>query len=164
MMLGLVCLLGPILVWRFPYNIPPIPALMCPKGTEQISVIVTPGSYINIVRDGPTYGFLPEVKKVDIKARLDQYHYDGNLPFILEEFPTFEKLIMKFKPGDTILIGVNLVELNIGNGPNEFVFLVTRTDQIQQIGGANHFCARLSTAERLDGNRFYYEITMRPME
>lgn len=164
MILGLICILGPILVLKFPYTVPTLPNLECPEGTEQLSVIVTPGSYINIVRDGPTYGFLPEVKKDDIKARLDQYHYDGNLPYILSEFPTFERLIKRFRPGDTILIGINLMELNIGNGPDEFVFLVTRTDKIQQIGGINHFCARLATAERLDGNRFYYEITQRPME
>lgn len=162
--LGIVCMLGPLLVLKFPYTIPTLPDLECPDGTEQISVIVTPGSYIDIVRDGPTYGFLPEVKKNDIKSRLDQYHYDGNLPYILSEFPTFEKLIKRFTPGDTILIGINLTELNIGNGPDEFVFLITRTDQIQQIGKVNHFCARLATAERLDGNRFYYEMTMRPME
>lgn len=163
-LLGLVCALGPILVWKYPYPVPPLPALECPAGFEQISVIITPGSYINIVRNGPTYGFLPQVKQEDIRARLDQYHYDGNWPYILQEFPTLVYLLKHFRPGDTILIGINLVELNIGNGPDEFVFLITRTDQIQQVGGVNHFCARLSTAERLDGNRFYYEITFRPME
>jgi hypothetical protein len=155
--LGVVCVLGPLVVVNFPHAIHPLSVLDCPEGTEQISVIVTPGSYINIVRNGPTFGFLPEVKKSDIKTRLDDYYRQGNVPYILTDFPAFERLVKRLKPGDTILMGLNLVELNIGDGPHKFVFLVTRTNQIQKIGDVNNFCARLSTEDRLRGNRFYYD-------
>lgn len=157
---GVTCAFGPFIVHQFPPQIPALPVLDCPQGTTQISVGVTPGSYINIVREGPAFGFLPEVKKEDIKTRLDDYHYDGNLPYILVEFPTFEYLLKNLRPGDTILIGPNLVERNIGNGPDQYIFLVTRTNTIEQIGAVNNFCARLSTADRLNSNRFYYDISI----
>lgn len=162
--LGIACALGPIVAVNFPRTIPSLPVLNCPKGTEQISVIITPGSYINIVRNGPTFGFLPEVKQEDIKARLDDYYLQGNLPFILIDFPNFETLMKRFDPGDTILMGINLLELNQRDGPEQFIFLVTRTNRIQQIGDVNHFCARLSQADRLHNNRFYYDLSIQGKE
>ena len=157
--LGLICALGPFVAFKYSPEIPPIPSLNCPDGTDQISVFVNPGSYINIVRDGPIFGFVPEVRKDDIKRRLDDYYSRGEVPYdALTNFPDFEDLIKrKLKPGDTILIGPNLVERNIGDGPDEFVFLITRTDQIGKIGEVNHFCAYLSTSDRLQGNRFYFD-------
>ena len=72
----------------------------------------------------------------------------------------FEYLLKNLRPGDTILIGPNLVERNIGNGPDQYIFLVTRTNTIEQIGAVNNFCARLSTADRLNSNRFYYDLSI----
>ena len=73
-------------------------------------------------------------------------------------------MVKKLRPGETILIGLNQNELKNGDGPRQFVFLVTRTDQIQKIGAVNHFCARLAMAERLRGNRFYYDVSVEPKE
>ena len=76
---------------------------------------------------------------------------------MLSDFPEFEKFDQETNPGDTIPIGLNLVELYKGDGPDRFVFLVTRTNQIQKIGDLNHFCARLSTEDRLRGDRIYFD-------
>ncbi len=155
--LSAACVLGPLAVMSFPRAVPSQSVLDCPSGTEQISIIIAPGNYINIVRNGPTFGFLPEVKKSDIKTRIDDYYYQGSVPYVLSDFPEFEELIKRLNPGDTILIGLNLVELYKGDGPDRFVFLVTRTNQIQKIGDLNHFCARLSTEDRLRGDRIYFD-------
>lgn len=158
--LGVICFASPFIVRQFPLQLPSVPVLSCPQGATQISVIVSPGSYINIVNKGPQFGFLPEVKREDIRTRLDDYHYNDNFPYILSEFPTFEHLIKNLRNGDTILIGPNLIERNIGNGPEQYIFLVTRTNTIEQIGAVNNFCARLSTADRLKSNRFYYDLSI----
>jgi hypothetical protein len=149
---------APFVTAAFPRAFPALPVMDCPAGMEQISVEVTPGSYINIVRDGPTFGFLPEVKKSDIKARLDDYYARGNVPYdTLTAFPALERLVKNLKPGETILIGLNHTELNVGSGPEKFIFLVTQTNRIQQLEGVNHFCALLSAEDRLRTNRFYYD-------
>lgn len=159
--LGLICALGPFIVFKYPPKIPPIPVLSCPDGTEQISVFVNSGSYINIVRDGPIYGFLPEVRKDDIKRRLDDYYSFGDVPYdALTNFQEFENLIRKrLRPGDTILIGPNLLERNIGDGPYEYIFLIVRTDHVE-VENINHFCARLAETDRLQSNRFYYDMSV----
>lgn len=164
-LLTVACVLGPLAVVRFSQNTPPAPTITCPEGTEQISLLVAPGGYINIVNTGPTFGFLPEVKRADIKTRLDDYYLRGDVPYdALTNFPAFERLVKRLLPGDTILIGLNLVELHAGNGPDKFVFLITRTKQIEQIGEINHFCARLAVDERLRGNRFYFDLSVDILE
>jgi hypothetical protein len=156
--LTLMCVVGPLVVTKLHKNVPPLADLNCPEGTEQVSLFVTPGSYINVVRDGPEYGFLPEVRKVDIKARLDEYYIRGEVPYDpLTNFPAFERTLKKFKPGDSIIMGVDLVDLNKDYGPEKFVFVITRTKQIQEVGGVNNFCARLPSDERLRSNLFYFD-------
>lgn len=163
--LTLACIVGPVIVTRFHQVIPPLVDLDCPEGTEQVSLFVIPGSYINVVRDGPTFGFLPEVKKTDIKTRLDAYYIEGDVPYdSLTNFPAFERTVKRFKPGDSILIGINLQDLNNGYGPEKFVFLITRTKQIKHIGEVNDFCARLPLDERLRSNLFYFDQTIEVVE
>ena len=164
-LLTIACIVGPPIVARLHRDIPPLAVLKCPEGTEQVSLYVTPGSYINVVKEGPAFGFLPEVKKVDIKARLDDYYIRGDVPFdALTNFPAFERTLKGFVPGDTILIGLNLVGLHEGYGPEKFVFLITRTKQIKHIGEVNDFCARLPSDERLKSNLFYFDQTVEVVE
>lgn len=163
--LTLACIAGPLVVTKLHRNIPPMAELNCPEGTEQVSLFVTPGSYINIVKDGPTFGFLPEVKKADIKIRLDDYYIRGKVPYdVLMNFPAFVRMVKGFRPGDTILIGLNLRDLNKGYGPEKFVFLITRTKQIHHIGEVNDFCARLPSDDRLRSNLFYFDQSVEIVE
>lgn len=157
-LLTLASMVGPLIVTKYHRNIPPLANLNCPEGTEQVSLFVTPGSYLNIINDGPTFGFLPEVKKADIKTRLDDYYIRGEVPFdVLTNFPAFENLVKKLRPGDTFLIGLNLINLYEDYGPDKFIFLITRTKQIEHIGEVNDFCARLPLDDRLRSNLFYFD-------
>jgi hypothetical protein len=156
--LGVALVIGPFLVAGFPLSIPPLPELGCDEGEEQISLMVVPGSYINVVKTGPDFGFIPKVKAGDIKIRLDNYYSRGYVPYdSLSAFPELERLVRRLKPGDTLLIGLNLLELNIENGPTKFVFLLTRTNTIELEEKVNHFCTKLATEGRLRNNRFYYD-------
>lgn len=156
--LTLACIAGPLVVAKLHRNIPPMIDLKCPEGTEQISLFVTPGSYINIVKEGPTFGFLPEVRKQDIKTRLDDYYIRGDVPYDpLTNFPAFERMVRKLRPRDTILVGLNLMGLHEGYGPDKFIFLITNTKQIERVGDVNTFCARLPSDDRLHTNLFYFD-------
>lgn len=158
--LTIVCGIGPLIVISFPRLIPSLPSLNCPKGTKQISVIVSPGSYINIVKRGKPFGFIPYIRKEDIKTRFDSYHYQQNHPFVLTEFESFEEVVKKLQDGDTILMGFDLAERNIKDGSGHLVFLITRTVQIHNFGGINNFCARLAAENRLRNNNFYFDLSI----
>ena len=152
------CVFGPMVVVNSPRVLPLLPVLDCPEGTEQVSVMVTPGNYIDIVRGGPAFGFIPEVRKSDLTTRLEDYYHQGSVPYdALTDFPAFESLVRRLLPGDTILMGLNLVELKEQDGPEQFVLLVTRTNRIEKIGDVNHFCASLYADDRLRNNRFYHD-------
>lgn len=165
LILTLMCTVGPSVVTKLHKEIPPLDKLNCPEGTEQISLYVMSGSYINVVKVGPEFGFLPEVKKIDIKARLDDYYIRGEVPYDpLTNFPAFERMLRKLKQGDSIIMGFNLVDLNKSYGPEKFVFVITRTKQIQKIGDVNNFCARLPSDERFRSNLFYFDQSVDILE
>lgn len=165
LIMGLICFLGPFVVSDFAYTIPSLPDLDCPKGTEQISILVETGSYINVSKSGTVYSFLPNIRKIDIKDRLEDYYYQGDVPFdALTAFPGLERLVRDLDAGDTIMMGINLLELDQPKGPDEIIFLVTRTNRIEQFGGVNHFCATLYKDDRLNGNRFYHDESIEDFE
>jgi hypothetical protein len=152
-----VCGIGPFIVVNFPENVPSLPILDCPDGAEQISVKISDGSYINVVKKGRAFGFIPSIRKEDIKSRFDNYHYQKNHPFILTEFESFTEVVKKLQDGDTILIGLNLTKANINDELDHYVFLLTRTDQIHNFGEINNFCAFLADEDRLRSNYFYFD-------
>ena len=162
--LAICCVFGPVMVKTFNHPVLPDFTLACPEGTEAISVMISRGSFINIVQEGPKYGFIPNIREQDVLARLNGYTSDGDLPWILQDMQSLERWVRILQPGETILIGLNLNEIGIGDGPRQIFYLVTRTSQIQKIGYVNHFCARMSTEARLKANRFYYDISVKSKE
>jgi hypothetical protein len=159
-LLAILCFFGPLVVKKFSHPAAP-PVINCPEDTQPISLLITRGSFINIVENGRKFSFIPNVRRKDIFARLKTYTYPGS---ILEEFQSLDRLVKKLLPGETITIGLNLQQLRAKNGPQQLIFLITRTSEIQQIGAINNFCARLTTEARLRNNLFYYTLSVGPKE
>jgi hypothetical protein len=157
LMLAIAFVLGPLAVKTLSHPTTP-QKILCPENYEPISVYISKGNYINIVETGEKYGFTPNLRRKDIISRFRAFTRNTFPPF-LESFQEYYTLVKKLASGETILIGLNLQQLSLKDGPPQLIFLVTKTAQIKTFDGINDFCGSLAS-NALKNNFFYFDISM----
>ncbi len=156
---------GPItlkMTGRAPTTIPEIP---CSAGYEPLTLQVSGGNYVNILENATKFGFIPNIRKKELVTIYKSFNTEGlpvlfDLNFGDDYFLGLYDAIRALYPGDSIIMGLRMQDFKTVNGPDKLVFLITKTNSIQNIGGVNKFCVKFADEERLKGNSFYYEISM----
>ena len=140
---SVVLILLPVVGWTVTKSIVPVPrsGVNCGPQEQPVVLTVTPYSYVNVVRNQQqSTSFLPNLRRVDMQKNLSEFPPGG-----------LWKLLRQVESEQTIMIGLNMA----GTSPTStLVWLVAPTDAIQNIGGANYFCAKRINTTPLENGDF----------
>ncbi len=118
------------------------PTRACDPGEVLVSVSISPGSYVNVVRNSAqAYSLLPNIRRADLRENLANF----------SSFPTYSAF-ERLEPGQTVVMGVDLENLS-GDQP---VWLILPTEYLQTDTAIHQFCVVRTGVDELD--RFNYFI------
>jgi hypothetical protein len=116
-----------------------IEKISCEVDEHPVAVRVSPGSYINVVKNNSrTVSWLPNIRREDLRANMQ------NFPKIYS-YESFYRL----ETGQSALVGLNLAEAK-----KDFIWLIVPTNSIETFDGINYFCAVRTGVEELDNANF----------
>lgn len=117
-------------------------ARVCDPGETLVSIPLSPGSYVNIVRNSAqTYSLLPNIRRVDLRENVANF----------SSFSTYNAF-GTLEPDQTVMMGVNLEDLTA----DQTTWLFLPTEKVQTWTGVNQFCVVPTGVDELD--RFNYFI------
>jgi hypothetical protein len=124
---------------------PAVVASQCGPGESPISLLASPGSYINVVRNSSaSRSWYPDLRREDVRKNAKDFAGLYS-----------QEVLNRMEAGQSLLYGLNLADAD-----KDFVWLIAPTDSIQTRNGINSFCGVKTGQPQLDEAGFYIDRSL----
>jgi hypothetical protein len=124
---------------------PAVVASQCGPGESPISLLASPGSYINVVRNSSaSRSWYPDLRREDVRKNAKDFAGLYS-----------QDVLNRMEAGQSLLYGLNLADAD-----KDFVWLIAPTDSIQTRNGINSFCGVKTGQPQLDEAAFYIDRSL----